>query len=354
LINRTLTYDLNGRLTNDGSARTFEWDGANRLVAVNYTGTTNRSEFSYDGVSRVAKIVEKTAGNITATRKFVWCGMEKCEFRDAADAVTLRVYPQGQHNGTAAYFFTRDHLGSIREMSKGTGTVVARYDYDPYGRSTTVIGNAPTDFNFTGLYRHSKSNLDLTTYRAYDPDLGRWLSRDPIGEKGGINLYGYAENSPIEHIDPSGENPVLILAILAIYFSLDRYANAPAPGDSIYTGTAPNALAYIDGAAAVPGLVGGGVRCAATTAINNSQIFLREGDAVLAIIKDGEVIRMGDVGLSHEVFGERAMGALPQGAEVVTIGKSGGQIYALTSRTFSGTQTNASQAAQDAAQLVFR
>ena len=128
MINRTLTYDLNGRLTNDGSARTFEWDGANRLVAVNYIGTTNRSEFSYDGVSRVAKIVEKTAGNITATRKFVWCGTEKCEFRDATDAVTLRVYPQGQHNGTAAYFFTRDHLGSIREMSKSTGAVVARYE----------------------------------------------------------------------------------------------------------------------------------------------------------------------------------------------------------------------------------
>jgi RHS repeat-associated protein len=203
-VNRALTYDLNGSLTNDGSARTFEWDGANRLVAVNYTGTTNRSEFSYDGVSRVAKIVEKTAGNITATRKFVWCGTEKCEFRDATDAVTLRVYPQGQHNGTAAYFFTRDHLGSIREMSKSTGAVVARYEYDPYGRSTIVIGNTLPDFNFTGLYRHSQSNLDLATYRAYDPDLGRWLSRDPIGETGGINLYGYVGNNPVGRIDPRG------------------------------------------------------------------------------------------------------------------------------------------------------
>src|SRR5437660_2255624 len=83
--NRTLTYDLNGSLVNDGSTRNFQWAGANRLVAVNYAGTTKRSEFTYDGLSRVAKIVEKKGTKINSTRKFVWCGMEKCEFRDAND-----------------------------------------------------------------------------------------------------------------------------------------------------------------------------------------------------------------------------------------------------------------------------
>jgi len=130
--------------------------------------------------------------------------MEQCEFRDAHDAVTLRVYPQGQYSGNKAYFYSRDHLGSIREMRKSTDTVVARYDYDPYGRSTTIVSNTLPDFNFTGLYRHSLSNLDFAVYRAYDPDLGRWLSRDPIGEAGGINLYGYVNNNPINYIDPEG------------------------------------------------------------------------------------------------------------------------------------------------------
>jgi RHS repeat-associated protein len=137
----------------------------------------------------------------------VWHGQEKLEFRDATDAVTQRNYPQGQYVGTTAYFYTRDHLGSIREMFTGGGTVVARYDYDPYGRSTTVLGTTPTDFNFTGLYRHSKSNLDLATYRAYDPDLGRWLSRDQLEDAEiaeGTNLYQYVRDNPINGVDLLG------------------------------------------------------------------------------------------------------------------------------------------------------
>jgi RHS repeat-associated protein len=217
-VNRTLTYDLNGSITSDGGTRTFEWDGANRLVAINYTGFTTRSEFTYDGLNRVAKIVEKTGQTINSTRKIVWLGQEKVEFRDATDAVTQRNYPQGQYVGTTAYFYTRDHLGSIREMFTGGGTVVARYDYDPYGRSTTLLGTTPTDFNFTGLYRHSKSNLDLAVYRTYDPDLGRWLSRDPIAENGGLNLYQYSRNDPTDLVDPLGQNPIAIGAGIGTFF----------------------------------------------------------------------------------------------------------------------------------------
>jgi RHS repeat-associated protein len=215
------------------------------------------------------KIVEKSGNHTSSTRKFVWCGNERCEFRDANDSVAVFVYPEGQFSGNKAYYYTRDHLGSIREMFKSNGTVVARYDYDPWGRSTTVINPTLPDFNFTGLYRHSASNLDFAVYRAYDPDLGRWINRDPIAEQGGINLYGYANNSPVTHIDPSGENPlVLALAIAAVYFSLDRYANAPTPDSQTYTGAAPNALAFIDGAATGLGLLKGGLRCGAKGVTN--------------------------------------------------------------------------------------
>lgn len=214
--NRPLTYDLNGNLVNDGWKRTFEWDAANRLVAVNYTGTQNRTDFAYDGLSRMAKVVEKNGASVKSTRKFVWCGVERCEYRDAKDVVTLRLYPQGQYSGTTPYYYTRDHLGSIREMLKKDGSVVGRYDYDPYGRSTTVKNSVP-DVNFTGFYRHSASNLDFAVYRGYDPDLGRWLSRDPIGEYGGVNMYSYVVNGPISSVDPLGYDGIVLFASKAVW-----------------------------------------------------------------------------------------------------------------------------------------
>ena len=90
------------------------------------------------------------------------------------------------------------------------GAIVARFDYDPYGRSTSVISTTLPDFNFTGLYRHSASNLDLAVYRAYDPDLGRWLSRDPIGERAALNLYGYSNNNSMNGVDRSGLDVIVL------------------------------------------------------------------------------------------------------------------------------------------------
>ncbi|MBU6303620.1 MAG: RHS repeat-associated core domain-containing protein, partial [Verrucomicrobia bacterium] len=56
----------------------------------------------------------------------------------------------------------------------------------------------------TGHHYHEKSGLCLAMYRAYDANLGRWLSEDPIGEAGGVNLYGYVGNGPIVNTDPLG------------------------------------------------------------------------------------------------------------------------------------------------------
>jgi len=72
-----------------------------------------------------------------------------------------------------------------------------------YGGSALSFEQA-FDFAFTGHFYHSRSELALALHRAYDAKLGRWGSWDPIGEAGGINLYGYVENNPINYIDQLG------------------------------------------------------------------------------------------------------------------------------------------------------
>jgi RHS repeat-associated protein len=81
-----------------------------------------------------------------------------------------------------AYYYTSDHLDSVREMCSSSGAIVARYSYDPYGRVTLVSGSNLASFQYAGMYMHQASGLYLTDYRAYDPTTGRWLSRDPDGE----------------------------------------------------------------------------------------------------------------------------------------------------------------------------
>jgi RHS repeat-associated protein len=202
-VNATFSHDLNGSLTGDG-ARTFQWDGANRLVAV-IVGT-HRSEFSYDGIGRRTRIVEKDNSLVTSDKRYVWCGGEICEERDGTGStVQKRFYDQGVQEGATNFLYTRDHLGSIREKSNSAGTVVARYDYDPWGRQTVLAGSAQDAvFGYAGYFVHQPSGLNLTWYRAYDPNLARWISRDPIGEDGGLNVYDFVQNNPVNYLDPDG------------------------------------------------------------------------------------------------------------------------------------------------------
>ena len=115
-------------------------------------------------------------------------------------------YGDGFEEGAADYFYTKDHLGSIREVVASNGqTVEAIYDYSPWGEVTKTGGTgAESDFLYTGHLYHDESDLHLTLYRAYNPELGMWLSRDPIAENGGINLYAYVGNDPINWWDPLG------------------------------------------------------------------------------------------------------------------------------------------------------
>jgi RHS repeat-associated protein len=204
-----LVYDAAGNLVDDGAGTTFEWDAANRLSAINYQ-SNQRTEFTYDGFGRRVQIVEKSNSDVTNLSQFIWIGNRIAQERSGGGAKTVRKYfAEGERLRTgpsqdAAYFYTRDHLGSIREVTDSSGVVQACYDYDPYGKRTRLFGTLDVSFGYTGHYYHERSGLNLTLHRAYHPTLGRWLSRDPIEERGGLNLYGYVENNPINATDPLG------------------------------------------------------------------------------------------------------------------------------------------------------
>lgn len=184
--------------------RTFAWDAEDRLVAIDYAGTNLRTEFRYDGLGRCVRIVEKDGAAVTDDRHYVWCDFVRCEER-AADGSTVlrRFFPQGEEIAGQPFLHFRDHLGSVRDVTDET-TVRARYRYDPWGRRTKLSGDVDAARGFTGHFTHVPSGLALAPFRAYDANLGRWLSRDPIGEAGGLNLYAYAANRPALQRDVLG------------------------------------------------------------------------------------------------------------------------------------------------------
>ena len=96
---------------------------------------------------------------------------------------------------------------SIVAYVDSTGAVSAEYAYDPFGK---VIAHTGRDFDFLFSTKFYDPDIDMYYYgyRYYSPELRRWASPDPIGEEGGLNLYGFCGNQPIVKIDKYGDSPI--------------------------------------------------------------------------------------------------------------------------------------------------
>jgi RHS repeat-associated protein len=227
----SMNYDLNGNMLTDGQGKTFAYDAEDRLIKITYTGNAT-TEFTYDGGGRRTKIVEKNSGGtVTSTKQFVFVGGAVAEERNASNTVLKRFYAQGIHvpGATAPadkLFYTRDHLSSTREITDGTGALRARYDYQPYGKTTKISGDLDADYQFHGMYFHATSGLYLSLTRPYSPDLGIWLQRDPIKEAGGLNLYKFCNGNPINFTDPSGLISIIQVATVAAVIFVPGVAEA--------------------------------------------------------------------------------------------------------------------------------
>ena len=205
---KTYEYDLNGnlryeKLPGGTVVRELRWDQQNRLVRELHG--THESVYEYDGESRRVRIRELAGGAETKNETFVWCRGTICQKRSGSTIVRSYFHDGFEETSTNDYFYTRDHLSSVREVVGSDGTTVAsRLSYDPWGKITETGAGALSDFAFTGHHADRPTELSLTWFRGYDPQLGRWLSEDPISLAGGLNLYGYVDNDPANSIDSDG------------------------------------------------------------------------------------------------------------------------------------------------------
>ncbi len=208
-------HDIDGNTTLlQSGARlwSYQYDAQNRLVSGTDGATT--FQFHYDARNRcVARVIN---GEV---RYLTYDGWSLLEDRDnagrlsakhlhgvAVDEVLATVTPAG------ARYLHQDGLGNVVALTDGSGVVLERVRYDAYGQpehltsAGAVSGVSPTGnrFLFTGREWFSELGLQDNRHRYYQPGIGRWLSRDPIGELGGLNVYGYVLNNPATETDALG------------------------------------------------------------------------------------------------------------------------------------------------------
>ena len=179
-----MAYDPEARATGIGSLTAgYRADG---LRAWKQVGSGARTYFYYD---RGEPVLETDAsGNVTATNVF------------APDGLVAR----GTASGWTQYAF--DPEGSVAQRLTGNGNVLSSSAYDGYGQEASA--GTPTDpFGYharDGYVLDRETGLYYCQARYYDPGTGRWVTRDPIGYAGGVNLYGYCGSGPIGRSDRSG------------------------------------------------------------------------------------------------------------------------------------------------------
>ncbi len=162
--------------------------------------------FLYDGWNLIRETIENQQSKIE--NHFVW-GLDLSQTLQGAGGIggLLSITQSGAGVSPATHLPTFDANGNVSEYLSDTGTVAAHYEYDAFGRTI-----APTDGSLAETFPHrfSTKYLDQETalyyygYRYYSPELGRWVNRDPIGERGGLNRYVMCSNRCLNRTDSIG------------------------------------------------------------------------------------------------------------------------------------------------------
>jgi RHS repeat-associated protein len=210
--NSTLTYDAENRVTQctvNGVYTGYAYDAQSRRISkIEGLGPINRvTVYLYDAWNCIAEYALEYNGGAAPyarrTKIRLW-GTDLSGTPQSAGGVSGLLSETVTSTVTPSYP-TYDGNGNISEYLTATGTIAAHFEYDPFGNTVvnTDTGNLFT-YRFSTKPRDKETGLYYYGYRYYDPKIGRWPSRDPIGERGGLNLYGMVRNRSINSWDYLG------------------------------------------------------------------------------------------------------------------------------------------------------
>lgn len=163
-------------------------------------------EYVYNGNGqRVKKIV----GGQTTIFHYSLSGQLIAESTEIGVITTGYVYLYGQPlatiEGNNIYFYHNDHLGTPMLMSDENQNIVWQGEYLPFGEALSITGTVTNNLRFPGQYYDAETGLHYNYYRDYKPEIGRYVTPDPIEFGGGdINFFVYAGNNPVNLVDPAG------------------------------------------------------------------------------------------------------------------------------------------------------
>ena len=306
-------YDADGNTTavgRSGRKETYLYDDANRLVRYTRLNTTTgvrewQSEFVYDGLSRKRITREyswvNNAWQLQSETRSIYDGMQVIQERNANNTVkatyTRGLDIDGSPGGaggiggllarsvpgstsTSHYYYHYDGRGNVVQLTDAAQSTVATYSYDAFGNGSGSASGAQSGqpYRFSTKEYHAQTGLYDFGYRFYWPGMGRWINRDPIKEKGGLNLYGFVYNSPTNLIDPDGRIvPLLLIAAGAVV--------GGAVGGSVYHVASENRSGWGYAGAVAGGAIAGGVGVVAAPIA--SALGLGSGVVGTAIVNAG-------------------------------------------------------------------
>ncbi len=229
------TFDLDGNQTHEDN-RTYTWDAENRLVAI-HEGSAVIAKYTYDHQSRrIARWVHDGTderylyegwnliavyqkGQTNPVETYTW-GKDLSGTLQGAGGVGGLLFAQIQRAKPNTWIYSYDANGNVTQVTDPRGTILEQNTYDAFGNPTTT-SQIPNRYRFSTKPQDSESGFNYYGYRYYDPEKGRWLSRDLIEEKGGLHLYAGCYNDFVSGFDLLG----MLRGAIAFDVSVDFSGN---------------------------------------------------------------------------------------------------------------------------------